>query len=172
MTGRLKAQNAKEQQKADQENADEARRQSVETAHDDLVGVYDPKTGDRIDDDGVDVIDVDDDGEGESEFEEAAEFPQFPRLRTDQEPVFTGQEDPDTVAPIIAARRSFSQPDVEITRATTVKIRVDQDIEKMTYGMRNGEPNNYDFREGAVYRVEWGLYEHLNERGLVRQMIG
>ena len=89
----------------------------------------------------------------------------------DQEPVLTGQEDPETVAPIIAARKVFSQPSPEVVRSSSVVIRVDADIDDMTYGMRNGEPDNYTFKEGLKYRVPVQVAEHLNERNLVRQWI-
>ena len=38
--------------------------------------------------------------------------------------------------------------------------------------MINGEPNNYNFKEGLAYRVPLAVAEHLQERRLIRQWIG
>jgi hypothetical protein len=97
--------------------------------------------------------------------------PKLDRFNRPEEVILTGQEDPETVEPLIAARKAFTPPPVEVVRSSRVRIRVDADLEDMTYGMFNGEPNNYTFREGLTYEVPLEVAEHLNDRGLVRQWI-
>lgn len=156
-TGRQKAQHAKEQQKANEERSAQMSMATAVETEEERVGVFDAQTGERLDPQNDVAVVV----------EEAR-----PSFLPEREPVLTGQEDPEEVAPVIAARKAFTQPPPTVVRSSMVTIRVDADIEDMTYGMLNGEPNNYTFKEGLQYRVPVGVAEHLNERGLIRQWIG
>lgn len=156
LTGRQKQQDAKEQRIASQERAAEMSMITAEENAVELNGVFDPKSGTRIDEPGAHTAVVVDE-------------PQAPLY--DEEVVLTGQEDPEVVAPVVAARKTFSQAPATVLRSSMVTVRLDSDIENMTYGMVNGEPNNYNFKEGLAYKVPLSVAEHLNERGLVRQWI-
>lgn len=94
--------------------------------------------------------------------------PGFPGQES--EPVYTGKEPLELqIAP--DHPKGFSRPGAGVVRPTTSRVRIDSDIEDMTFGMVNGEPNNFSFREGFVYDVSTDLADHLAERGLIRQWI-
>ena len=161
MTGRAKQQSAKDQKQAAEERAQETMMANAEAAREEQVGVFDAQSGARVDTPAAARTAV-----------VVEEPPQMDRGGFFQEePVLTGQESPEIAAPVVSAKRAFTQPPPEVVRSSTATIRVDADIEDMTYGMRNGEPNNYTFKEGVSYRVPLPVAEHLNERGLVRQWI-
>lgn len=161
-TGRQKAQMNKDQAKANEERAAEMSMATEAHNVEEQDGVFDAQSQERVDEPRPShmVEDV----------EESAPsgFPQ----PGDVEPVLTGKEAPEELAPILASRKAFSQPvQPGRVRSAMATIRVDQDIDDMTYGMRNGEPNNYTFREGLSYRVPVEVADHLNDRGLVRQWV-
>ena len=88
------------------------------------------------------------------------------------EPVFTGYETEEQMTPWLSSRNEAPMPR-SIVRSPLVKIRVNQDIEDMTYGFNSqGYPNNMTFREGFTYEVDVNIAEHLNDRGLVAQWVG
>lgn len=150
-------------------------------------GVFDAHTGQRIEDPGpsaiADIVDENGDPIGFTDYESNETFsPEddnvvpaiFGLGERNQEPIFTGHEAPEETAPAVAARRDFAQrpsnPDVGLS--TLVRVRVDTDIEKMTYGLTaSGEPNNFDFKEGLMYEIPRPVAEHLNQRGHIRQWI-
>jgi hypothetical protein len=88
------------------------------------------------------------------------------------EAVLTGKESPEQLDQLVANRKPFSPPDPGVVRRAQVKVRIDEDVEDMTFGMVNGEPNNFTFKEGFVYEVPIALADHLESRGLVRQWVG
>lgn len=160
-TGRQKAQANKEARLDDQDRSAEISMATQTARQDEEFGVFDAHTGERVD--GPAAIEV------EEETQEAAFFG-FPGAVEEQ--VLTGKETPEEIAPVIAARKTFTRPPVETAYSSVVRIRVDQDIEDMTYGMTvSGEPNNYTFREGLMYDVPYPVAEHLNNLGLIRQFI-
>lgn len=156
MTGRQKVQQSKEARLADQDRAAEMSMATAVQTDEELHGTFDAQSGDRIDAPAAHTaVEVEPEPQG--------------FFRPDNEPTLTGQEDPEVVAPIIAARKAVvAQPPVEVVKSSHVEIRVDSDIDDMTYGMRNGEPNNFTFKEGLKYRVPLAVAEHLNDRGLIR----
>jgi hypothetical protein len=163
-TGRQKAAANKEALLADQERAAENLVVAQEDTEDREFGVFDAQTGQRVDN--RVAIEVEDDEQGE---EQPAAFFSFPG--GEAEKVFTGKESPEEIAPALAARKTFTRPPMERAHSAVVRIRVDQDIEDMTFGMLNGTPNNYSFKEGFQYDVPYPLAEHLNDLGLIRQFV-
>lgn len=157
LTGRQKQAANKEAREEQASRSAEISMQDGAEAEAERHGVFDPKSGAQIDgpSGGQKAVMVDD--------------PPVSRFGRPQEQVFTGQEAPEEVAPAVAAR-TFNPPPT-IVKSSRVRIRVDADIEDMTYGMVNGEPNNYTFKEGLTYEVPLAVAEHLNDRGLVRQWI-
>jgi hypothetical protein len=163
MTGRQKAQ---QQKAAREEQAERAAEMSMMAGADNEAeqnGVFDAQSGERVDSPQPTKTAV---------LVEERPKPGFaqPVDPLGGETILTGQEDPEVVEPIIAARKQFTPPPVTV-RSSMVTIRVDADIEDMTYGMVNGEPNNFNFKEGLAYRVPLAVAEHLNERNLIRQWI-
>jgi hypothetical protein len=179
LTGRTKAKDLKDAQDADQERSLTTLRESQEQAEEIREGVFDAQSGERIDTPKpsrtVRVVaeeDEDEDFEDDEENEDdGPAFPQFPGSQTEQEPVFSGQEDPSVVAPVIEARKLRRPRQPLVAHSPMAVIRLDVDIEDMTFGMRNGLPNNFTFFEGVAYKVPWALYEHLENLGVVRQFV-
>jgi hypothetical protein len=162
-TGRQKAIANDQARKDDQDRSAQTTMATAQEIEDQDVGVFDGKSGQRIDDGSV-AIEVED-----AEAPEAAFF-EF-QGAGEPEPVLTGKETPEQLAPVIAARKAFSRPQGQVAPSARQRVRVDQDIEDMTYGMINGEPNNYSFKEGFTYEVPWDVAEHLHNLGLVRQFV-
>lgn len=165
MTGRQKQQLNKEAREVQAERSAEISMMDASESEADRNGVFDAQSGARLNSPAATQTAVMVD-----EPPAAAGFPQTgdgPPV----EPILSGQEDPEVVAPIIAAKKTFNAPPVQVVRSSMVTVRVDQDIDDMTYGMHNGEPNNYTFKEGLQYRIPLPVAEHLNDRGLVRQWI-
>lgn len=165
MTGRLKADLAKKAQLDQQEKAAEM---SMATAAQDEVertAVFDAQSGAVVAEPGRTAFAAE---------PEAQAFPVEPQAGffRDEEPALTGRESDEEINTILAARAA-APPAPRPTRALspTVRVRIDQDVEKMTYGMRDGEPNNFNFKEGLQYDVPREVAEHLDERGLVRQWV-
>jgi hypothetical protein len=150
-TGRQKTVQAKEQAKAVEERQNQMSMATAVETEEELNGVFDPQSQERLN--APQVIELD-------------EQPP-PRFGQSQERVFTGKEPPEQqVAP--PPRPVIQRFDVAYTPEVT--IRVDQDVENMTYGLTpNGEPNNFTFKEGLAYKVSRDVAEHLNQRGLIRQ---
>ncbi len=161
LTGRQKEAANKEARAEQASRAAEISMQDGAEAEVERHGVFDPQSGAQIDG-----------PKGAATAVMVEDPPATDRFNRPIEQVFTGQESPDEVAPAIAARKEFTPPPVTVARRSRVRIRVDADIDKMTYGMVNGEPNNFDFKEGLTYEVDVNVAEHLNDRGLVRQWIG
>jgi hypothetical protein len=161
-TGRQKEAQAKEQAVAVQDRQLEMSMSNAVETEAERNGVFDAKTGQRID---------------QPEMAHTAvvvdEQPP-PRFGRVEEQVFTGHESPEEVEPILAARRAqvYEAPATEVARSAFVTVRIDNDIDDMTYGMLNGEPNNYTFKEGLQYSIPREVAEHLNDRGLIRQWMG
>lgn len=161
MTGRLKAQANKDQAAADQAQAEAAAHQQAADQQIDMNGIFDGKSEERIDAPGPREVQV---------VEEAAEpAPGFGEAPYPREEVFTGQEDPEDAPP--PAPKAFTMPPPQVLRSATAVVRVAEDVEKMTYGMKNGEPDNYNFKEGRAYRVPTSVAEHLHGLGLVSQWL-
>lgn len=166
-TGRQKQQDARTQSEAVKDRQREISMATAIENEEEQHGVFDPQSGERLDFDEVGSPRV-------AYVEEVDVAPNglLAGYRPNAEPVLTGKEAPEDIEPVLAARQAFTQPPTEMVYSPFVQIRVDADIEKMTYGMVNGEPNNYDFKEGLQYRVPREVAEHLNERNLVRQWMG
>jgi hypothetical protein len=159
-TGRQKVQQAKEQSEALKERQGEMSMATAVATEEEEYGVFDPRTGARLNEVNPARVALE---------EPEPEIP-APRFGAPQEPTYSGKEPVETQQPPVSTRRAFTAPP-EVARSTMVTIRVEQDIEDMTFGMINGEPNNFNFREGLAYKVPRALAEHLNDRGLVRQWI-
>jgi hypothetical protein len=164
MTGRAKEQMAKAQAQEIQEKFADTSMANAAQAEEERSGVFDAKSGERIDAPGAHEAVV---------VEEPK--PSFGG-RQSGEPVLSGKESPEAAdEAAIAGRRAAvvaQASDVEVLKNAMVTIRLDSDVEEMTYGMVNGEPNNYNFKEGLAYRVPLAVAEHLQERRLIRQWIG
>lgn len=162
-TGRQKAEASKAARQEEQERSAQMTMASEAQTYEEQVGVFDAQSGLRIDEPAPSTIlqDV-----------EEANSPGFPQQPDyDPEPVLTGKESDEELAPILAQRAEFERPRAPrgTVQSAQVKVRVNQDVDKMTYGMRNGEPNNYNFKEGLTYQLPRDVAEHLSERGLVGQ---
>jgi hypothetical protein len=158
LTGRQKQAANKEVREEQASRAAEISMQDGAEAEVERHGVFDAQSGAQID------------GPAGSKQAVMVEDPPVTRFGRPQEQVFTGQEAPEEVLPAVADRKTFTPPP-SVVRSSRVRIRVDADIEDMTYGMVNGEPNNFTFKEGLTYEVPLAVADHLNERGLVRQWI-
>jgi hypothetical protein len=165
MTGRLKAQAAREQKEQNAERDAETAMNDQFQSEEELNGVFDAQSGVMIDE-GRPTYVVDEVEEEESPQQQFGGF----RNRS-EEPIFTGKESPEALAPAIASRKTFSSPSADIARSPMVRVRVESDIDKMTYGMRNGEPNNFDFKEGLTYEIPREVAEHLDGRGVIKQWV-
>jgi hypothetical protein len=168
LTGRQKMANTKAATvKQHQDTVEEAQAAAAE-AEAKQHGVFDGKTQDRVDQQNAAVLVDDDDDEdyGDDSNLEAGQFGSF----YPDERVLTGKEDPATVAPVVAARRT-PRPPKNIAHDARVTVRFSCDIDDMTFGMRNGEPNNYTFKEGIAYEVPYELAEHLNGLGVIGQWL-
>jgi hypothetical protein len=160
LTGRQKQAANKEQREEQASRAAEISMQDGAQSQAEQHGVFDAQSGAQID------------GPGSRQAVVVEKAPVTrDRFNRPEETILTGQEDPDVVAPVIAAHKQFTPPPVEVVRSSRVRIRVDADVDEMTYGMFNGEPNNYTFKEGLQYEVPLPVAEHLNDRGLIRQWI-
>ena len=166
MTGRQKERDNKARIQAEQEAAAAAATEAAADGRAARDGVFDPQTQGRLDGGGESDIEVLDDPDEEPTF---AGFGGGPEER-----VFTGRESPEEIDAAVAARRQRPPraSHVHVVDNSRVKVRIDADIEQLTFGMVNGLPNNYDFREGLVYEVPLALAQHLDERALIRQWIG
>lgn len=180
-TGRQKETSTKEQTKEAQSRRAEISMQNAEDELDAQRSVFDPKTGEKVEGPGPSYVArvVDEDDEDEEDEESVVDDDEEENDEEDEqsfgfvpdEPVFTGHETNEEMAPILAKRRERRPSRVRKVRNAVSRIRVDADIEDMTFGMINGEPNNFTFREGLVYKVPTEVADHLDERGLVRQWI-
>jgi hypothetical protein len=159
-TGKLKAE---AQHDVLQEQRDSASRMSLASAveaEERQDGVFSPHTGERLD---VPAAVVE---------EESLSADAFYRSQEPQELVLTGYETEEQMVPLLAERNEPVVPR-SVVRSPQVKIRVNQDIEDMTYGFTpQGYPNNMTFREGFIYEVDINIADHLNQRGLVAQWVG
>ena len=132
---------------------------SAAQAEEERLGVFDPQTGELVEEEARSAVLV------EAPPEQKGGF-----FKSD-EPVLTGHESDEEVAVIIAAQEARPVPQRQRALSPTVRVRIDQDIEKMTYGMYNNEPNNYSFKEGLQYDLPREVAEHLEERGLIRAWV-
>jgi hypothetical protein len=159
LTGKLKADAAHD---ALQEQRDSTARMSLASAveaDEQRDGVFSPHTQERLD---VPVAVVE---------EEDLPGDIFYRSEQPAELVLTGYESEEQMVPILAQRDEPVIPR-SVVRSPVVKIRVNQDIEDMTYGFTpQGVPNNMTFREGFIYEVSINIADHLNQRGLVAQWV-
>lgn len=181
-TGRATDNGAKQRRTAAAEELAETTLQSHSEEIEQQNGVFDPKSGDLIeniggqglvlDEDDEDDDDLDDDvEESEDDDDEEEDEPQGFGFAPD-EPVFTGHETLEEMAPHINKRRERRRERRPArVRNPISRVRIDADIDEMTYGMVNGEPNNFTFREGFIYDVPTAVADHLEERGLIRQWI-
>lgn len=166
-TGREKHQQARDAAQTLKERSAETTLATAARIDEEEHGVFDGQSGERLDAQPVEVVDDDDD------VDVVAAFGGFPG-EDDDEPVLSGHESEEELAPILAARAEPRRPRrVSRAHSADVVIRVDQDIDDMTYGMDpiSQSPNNYTFKEGLKYRVPYPVAEHLAERGLVRQWV-
>lgn len=176
-TGQVKAQQAKEAAEEQEERALELALAAEAEAVAVEEGLFDPRTQDRIDDAGVAEI-VDDavqvvDAEPEKEHTTRNALSRLLRREEDDEPVLTGKEDAETLNRILSRRRQAPELPVDIIEVenAVVRIRTNEDIDDMTFGMTpTGQPNNYSFKEGLQYEVSYPIYEHLRKRGLIRSV--
>jgi hypothetical protein len=168
LTGRQKMAAAKtasvDQQQGVIENARVAAEEEEANAH----GVFDGKTNQRVDQNRAVVVTEDDDDDYGDEVEDNVEAGQFGAFYSDEQ-ILTGKEDPATIAPIEPTRRV--RPPKNIAHDARVTVRFSCDIEKATYGMTNGEPNNYDFKEGRAYEIPYEVAEHFNGLGVIGQWL-
>lgn len=157
-TGREKAKAAHDQAQAIKDRQSEISMLEAVETEEESYGVFDPRTGERLNEPNPSAVAVVVDPEPEV------------RFGREMEPTFSGKEAPEVQVVQRSERRPFTRA-AGVALNPFVTIRVDQDIEEMTFGMVNGEPNNYNFKEGLQYKVPREVAEHLNERGLVRQWI-
>lgn len=177
-TGQLKQQDSKKQATEVADDQIKASFRRTEKIRTEETGVFDAQSGQQVDGlDGPGGMNIFDAIEGRSAVAEDIDDDDDhvePMRRLDglfeEEVVLTGRETPEELAPILERKKVFRARH-ETAHAAEVTIRVDQDIEDMTYGMRHGEPNNFTFKEGMAYKVPYEVFEHLNERGLVRQRL-
>lgn len=158
MTGRLKERAGKEARLDDTERSAAAAVENDVVSEAERNGVHDPKSGERIDAPAASHVAV-----------EAKPAAAFGKRAAVAEDVLSGKEAPEVVDAVVAKRSTFTPPPENVVRNAFVTVRVSEDVEDMTYGMINGEPNNYTFREGLKYQVPIAVADHLNERGLVSQ---
>ena len=158
LTGKIKFDQAKESLQEVRDRSAEMSLATAIEAEEQETGVFDPHDQKRLD---IPVV-----------VEETLPSEGFYRAEPrQQEPVFTGYESEEQMAPYLATRNEPVVPQA-VVRDPRVKIRVTQDIEDMTYGMTpQGAPNNMTFREGYIYEVDINIAEHLNQRGLVQQWV-
>lgn len=157
-TGREKARSARAQAEALRERQGEISMVTAAVTEEEAFGVFDGQSGARLNETNEGVV---------ARVVEAPEVTESERrFGRVQEPVFTGHEPFDSQeAP------PKQRPMQNRALNPMVVIRVDDDIRDMTFGMRNGEPNNYNFKAGLQYRVPREVAEHLDERNLVRQWV-
>jgi hypothetical protein len=167
LTGRQKMAAAKDASVRQQQGVIEDAQQAAADEEAKQHGVFDGKSGQRVDQQSaVLVADDDDDFDDDDSNVEAGQFGNF----YPEEQILTGKEDPATVAPVVAARRT-PRPPKNIAHDARVTVRFSCDIDDMTFGMRNGEPNNYTFKEGIAYEIPYELAEHLNALGVIGQWL-
>ena len=158
MTGQLKAQLAKETLEAQSLERAEANVADAAQSDEERFGVFDPQTGALIE------------GPPDSAVAVAAQPAPQPAGFQQRERFFSGKESQEEIDAALAAQATEEvRPARHSVGSPLVRIRVDQDIDRMTYGMLNGEPNDYTFKEGMTYQVPRDLAEHLDERNMVRQ---
>lgn len=160
MTGRLKAKDAKDQQQATQDRAQEMSMATAAQEEEERTGIFDPRSGVMVEDEARTAVLV-----------EAPPEPDAGFFRSD-EPILSGRESDEEVAAVLAAQAA--RPVHRQTHTALnpiVRVRIDQDVDKMTYGMHNNEPNNFNFKEGLQYDLPREVAEHLDERGLIRQWV-
>jgi hypothetical protein len=147
-----------------QEQRDNAARTTLASAIEEdekRDGVFSPHTQERLDVPAAAIVE-----------EEDLPGDVFYRSQEPQELVLTGYETEEQMVPLLAQRDEPQIPR-SVVRSPQVKIRVNQDIEDMTYGFTaQGAPNNMTFREGFIYEVDINIADHLNQRGLVAQWVG
>jgi hypothetical protein len=167
LTGRTKATQQHAALEEQREAASRLAMASAVAAEEDQSGIFDPQTQQRLNTNEA-VIVVDERGVPDPYYDD---HPMVGDL-FESEPVFSGQEDPVQADQIAAA---YEPPRVASAGipydAEMVIIRTNWDIPDMTWGMRNGVPNNYTFREGRAYEVPVALAEHLNALGAIRQFV-
>lgn len=158
-TGQQKAAQQKEALQEQRDAAAEMSMASTIEAEEIQSGVFDPHTQQRI--------------EGDVEEVQVVDSPKRDYFQPKQttEPVFTGYETEEQMEPFLASQPEPPQPQF-LLREPFVRIRTNQDIDNMTYGFRNGEPNNMSFKEGYLYEVPLEVAEHLNDRGVVARYEG
>lgn len=162
LTGKIKAEAAKEQLQEQRDRSAEMSLASAIEEQEQQTGVFDPHTQERLD---APVAVVEEETRSSKD-----SFSYVPEKGS--EPVFTGYETEEQMTPFLSSRNEPVVPH-SIVRSPLVKIRVNQDIEDMTYGFNSmGAPNNMTFREGFVYEVDVNIADHLNQRGLVAQWVG
>lgn len=172
-TGREKTRQGREAAQQQKERSAETTLATAERLDEEEHGVFDAQSGVRLDTPDGEIIDDDEDvaPQAPPAFAGTGFFPDD----EDDEPVLTGHESDEELAPILAARDVPRRGRRRSPRAHSadVVIRLDQDIDDMTYGMDpvSQSPNNYSFKEGLKYKVPYPVAEHLDERGLVRQWI-
>lgn len=162
MTGRMKQHQAHEQAQALKDRQTEISMATAVEVEELEDGLFDPQSGSRLNEPraaktAVIVPDP-----------EPPSSPRFGSRPRDTEPVFTGKE-PVEQQPRPVEGGPKVRPPFQIARGATVDVRLNSDLEGMTYGMYNGEPNNYNFREGLKYRVPVDVAEHLYNLGYLAQ---
>lgn len=167
-TGLEKERQARESREEVQERSREVAMMSDAADEEMESGIFDGQSGARLNEPDGDVVvfDLDDDDRPPPP-QIGGETP--PGVFGPEEEIFTGKENPEDL-PATQATRAFVSPPAGL-HAPTAVIRTNTDVENMTFGMRNGEPNNYNFREGLAYKVPWDVAEHLAERGLIGQWV-
>jgi hypothetical protein len=161
-TGQQKKQQAKEAQQEQRDRAHEMTMASVEEDEAQATGVFDPRTQERIGGEVEEVEVVDAVSPGGRAFGES---------RDSRERVFTGYESDEEMEPFLATQETPSAPEF-LLREPYVRIRTNTDIDNMTYGFVNGEPNNMSFKEGYLYEVRVDIADHLNQRGVIGRFEG
>jgi len=156
-TAQMKAKAAREQAQEVQKREGELSMANAAATEEATYGVFDPQTGERLNEVNDAVL------------AHVVEPEPAPGFGHPSEVAYSGKEPVESQVPVVPQRAERSP--FEVARSPMVVIRVDQDIEKMTYGIIDGVPNDYNFKEGLPYRVPREVAAHLDERGLVRQWI-
>jgi hypothetical protein len=171
-TGREKARQSREAAAAQKERSANTTMATAAQAYEEEHGVFDPMSGQRIDGPEVTLLEVDDDDDFE---DDERPFGGGHWNEDDDEPVLSGQETEEELAPILATQKEPKKRRRHTEQAynSMVVVRLDQDIDDMTYGMDqiSMSPKNYTFKEGLKYKIPYEVAEHLDERGLVRQWV-
>lgn len=166
-TAREKARQAKEQQESNEADSAVTTRRRRQDADDVENGVHDPRSGQRINR----VRAVADEDEETEEFD----LNQLGRPRgsdrDEGEHVFTGKESEEFLNEMAVEARTARPKNFEEALSPIVLVRVNQDVEKFTFGMNGHEPNTFNLKENLVYKLPRAVAVHLDDLGYIGQWV-